>query len=45
MQSIINSQMNQAQKIKISDFIINNNDTDLILPQVISIINRIKSIN
>ena len=37
--------MNQAEKIKKSDFIINNNDTDLILPQVISIINRIKSIN
>ena len=45
VQSIINSQMNQAQKIKKSDFIINNNDADLILPQVISIINRIKSIN
>ena len=45
VKSIINSQMNQAQKIKKSDFIINNNDADLILPQVISIINRIKSIN
>tara|TARA_B100000900_G_scaffold334600_1_gene295951 strand:- start:11966 stop:12565 length:600 start_codon:yes stop_codon:yes gene_type:complete len=45
VQSIMNSQMNQAQKIKKSDFIVSNNDTDLILPQVIRIINSIKSNN
>jgi dephospho-CoA kinase len=42
VKSIISSQMNQDKKIKSSDFIIKNNDSDLILSQVISIINSIK---
>ena len=43
VQSIISSQISQKDKVKKSDYSINNNESDLILPQIIEIINNIKS--
>ena len=43
VQSIISSQISQQDKVKKSDYSINNNESELILPQIIEIINNIKS--
>ena len=43
VQSIISSQISQQEKVKKSDYLINNNESELILPQIIGIINHIKS--
>ena len=43
VQSIISSQISQKDKVKKSDYSINNNESELILPQIIEIINNIKS--
>tara|TARA_B100000963_G_scaffold276064_1_gene244326 strand:+ start:23358 stop:23960 length:603 start_codon:yes stop_codon:yes gene_type:complete len=43
VQSIISSQISQQEKVKKSDYLIYNNESELILPQIIGIINHIKS--
>ena len=38
----INSQLSDIQKIKYSDFVINNNETTLLTPQILKIYNELK---